>query len=46
MASASRQGTGISKDFVPHPASEELLKKSQELLQLVMAHHICFKTST
>jgi hypothetical protein len=37
MAS-SRQGTGMSKEFVPHPASEELLKKAQELLQLVMAH--------
>jgi hypothetical protein len=37
MAS-SRQGTGMPKEFVPHPASEELLKKAQELLQLVMDH--------
>ena len=28
----------MPKEFVPHPASEELLKKAQELLQLVMAH--------
>jgi hypothetical protein len=35
---SSRQGTGMPKEFVPHPASEELLKKVQELLQLVMAH--------
>jgi hypothetical protein len=34
----SRQGTSIPKEFVPHPASEELLKKAQELLQLVMAY--------
>jgi hypothetical protein len=37
MAS-SRQGMSMPKEFVPHPASEELLKKAQELLQLVMAH--------
>jgi hypothetical protein len=33
---SSRQGR--PKDIVPHPASEELLKRSQELLRLVMAH--------
>jgi hypothetical protein len=41
MAMASRQGTGtagLSKEFIPHPASKELLEKAQELLKLVMAH--------
>jgi hypothetical protein len=34
---SSRQGTGMPKEFVPHPASEELLKKAQELLRSLHA---------